>query len=138
MSVAVFLKLLAIFVIAFAGWVIGRLKWLGPPEVDPAKTLSNAAFYLFVPALLFRTTARLEGDADAAMEGGAVAVLQRAAADHADELGGVEILDVRERRPCRPSRRQGIGFRFLKTWRRVGIFWALYGDAFLDGWCATY
>jgi predicted permease len=27
---------------------------------DPARVLSNAAFYLFVPALLFRTTARLD------------------------------------------------------------------------------
>jgi predicted permease len=60
MSAAVFLKLLAIFTIAFLGWVIGRLKWLGPVEADPAKTLSNAAYYLFVPALLFRTTARLD------------------------------------------------------------------------------
>ena len=60
MTAAVFLKLLAIFTIAFIGWVIGRLKWLGPAEADPAKTLSNAAFYLFVPALLFRTSARLD------------------------------------------------------------------------------
>src|ERR1700736_5951744 len=45
------------------------------------------------------------------------------------------------RRPqpsCRPSRRQGVGFRFVKAGRRVGMFWVLYGDAFLDGWCATY
>ena len=31
-----------------------------PPAMDPARTLSNAAFYIFVPALLFRTTARIE------------------------------------------------------------------------------
>ena len=60
MSAAVFLKLFAIFAVAALGWVVGRLKWLGPAEVDPARTLSNAAFYIFVPALLFRTTARLD------------------------------------------------------------------------------
>ena len=60
MSAAVFAKLLAIFAIAALGWVVGRLKWLGSAEVDPARTLSNAAFYIFVPALLFRTTARLD------------------------------------------------------------------------------
>ena len=60
MSALVFFKLLAIFAIAALGWVIGKLKWLGPAEIDPARTLSNAAFYIFVPALLFRTTARLE------------------------------------------------------------------------------
>ncbi|MEO7337937.1 MAG: AEC family transporter [Caldimonas sp.] len=60
MSALVFFKLLAIFAIAALGWVIGKLKWLGPNEMDPARTLSNAAFYIFVPALLFRTTARLD------------------------------------------------------------------------------
>src|SRR3954466_12175538 len=60
MSAAVFAKLLAIFAVAGLGWVVGRLKWLGSAEMDPARTLSNAAFYIFVPALLFRTTARIE------------------------------------------------------------------------------
>jgi hypothetical protein len=60
LSSLVFFKLLAIFAIAALGWVIGKLKWLGPAAADPARTLSNAAFYIFVPALLFRTTARLE------------------------------------------------------------------------------
>jgi predicted permease len=58
MASAVFLKLLAIFLVVALGWVAGRLRWLG--DHDPARTLSNAAFYLFVPALLFRTTARVE------------------------------------------------------------------------------
>lgn len=40
------------------GWIAGRARWLG--ENDPARTLSNAAFYIFVPALLFRTIARLD------------------------------------------------------------------------------
>ena len=60
MSALVFFKLFAIFAIAALGWVIGKLKWLGPAGMDPARTLSNAAFYIFVPALLFRTTARID------------------------------------------------------------------------------
>ena len=58
MSTLVFLKLLAIFAVVALGWVAGRLRWLG--DNDPARTLSNAAFYIFIPALLFRTTARVE------------------------------------------------------------------------------
>jgi predicted permease len=62
MSSTVFLKLLAIFVVVAIGWIVGKLKWLGPgtQESDPARTLANAAFYIFVPALLFRTTARID------------------------------------------------------------------------------
>jgi len=63
MSALVLGKLAAIFAIALLGWVVGKLRWLGPPTMDPARTLSNAAFYIFVPALLFRTTARLEASA---------------------------------------------------------------------------
>ena len=58
MSTLIFLKLFAIFVVVALGWVAGKLKWLG--DKDPARTLSNAAFYIFIPALLFRTTARVE------------------------------------------------------------------------------
>ena len=53
-----FLKLLAIFVVVAIGWVVGRLQWLG--ERDAARTLSGAAFYIFIPALLFRTMVRLD------------------------------------------------------------------------------
>jgi malonate transporter len=62
MSMLVFYKLLAIFVTAAIGWIAGRMRWLGEAggASDPARTLSNAAFYIFVPALLFRTTARLD------------------------------------------------------------------------------
>jgi malonate transporter and related proteins len=43
------------------GYVAARQRWLGQPgEGDPARLLSNAAFYLFVPALLVRTTVRLD------------------------------------------------------------------------------
>lgn len=58
MSTVVFLKLVAIFVVVALGWVAGKLRWLG--DNDPARTLSNAAFYIFIPALLFRTTARVD------------------------------------------------------------------------------
>ncbi len=59
---AVLFKLLAIFLIVALGWFAGRMRWLGDERqgADPARTLSNAAFYIFVPALLFRTTSRIE------------------------------------------------------------------------------
>lgn len=58
MSLApVLLKLLAILCVIALGYVVGRLRWLG--DNDPARTLGNAAFFIFVPALLFRTTARI-------------------------------------------------------------------------------
>ena len=65
MSSLVFFKLVAIFVIVAIGWLVGKLKWLDPgrgvvPASDPARTLANAAYYIFVPALLFRTTARID------------------------------------------------------------------------------
>jgi malonate transporter and related proteins len=64
MSTPVFLKLLAILAIVCIGWVVGRLGWLGGREgsSDPARTLANAAYFIFVPALLFRTTARIALD----------------------------------------------------------------------------
>jgi hypothetical protein len=64
MTVVVFYKLLAIFVAVALGWIAGRMRWLGDERrgADPARTLSNAAFYIFVPALLFRTTSRLDFD----------------------------------------------------------------------------
>ncbi|MBC7728783.1 MAG: AEC family transporter [Microbacteriaceae bacterium] len=62
MSLILFNKLLAIFCTVALGWVAGRMRWLGEPAggIDPARLLSNAAFYIFVPALLFRTMARLD------------------------------------------------------------------------------
>ena len=58
MSTLVFLKLLAIFAVVALGWVVGKARWLG--DNDPARVLANAAYYIFVPALLFRTTARID------------------------------------------------------------------------------
>lgn len=62
MTAAVVYKLLAIVATVGLGWVAGRLRWLegGQAGSDPARLLSNAAFFLFVPALLFRTTTRLD------------------------------------------------------------------------------
>ncbi|MGY4827268.1 AEC family transporter [Sphaerotilaceae bacterium SBD11-9] len=51
-------KLLAIMGVVVIGYVVGRKGWLGGG--DPARVLSYAAFYIFVPALLFRTTSRIE------------------------------------------------------------------------------
>ena len=65
MSLIVFTKLLGIFCTVAVGWAAGRMRWLGEPAggLDPARLLGHAAFYIFVPALLFRATARLDVDA---------------------------------------------------------------------------
>lgn len=60
MTVAVAYKLLAIVLIVGLGYAVGRLRWLGPADAEPARVLSNAAFFIFAPALFFRTTARLD------------------------------------------------------------------------------
>ncbi len=64
MSLIVLHKLLAIVCTVALGWVAGRMRWLGeaggPAGSDPARLLGNAAFFIFVPALLVRTTARLD------------------------------------------------------------------------------
>jgi predicted permease len=64
MSWAIAAKLVAILVAVAIGWVVGRMRWLGGgpagSDTDPARVLANAAFFIFVPALLFRTTARLD------------------------------------------------------------------------------
>ena len=68
MNADVAYKLLAIFLIVAGSWCVGRARWLGPappkvqgaPIADPARVLGNAAFYIFIPALLCRTTARLD------------------------------------------------------------------------------
>jgi predicted permease len=61
-TLAILYKLLAIFLMVALGYGAGRMRWLGDERLgaDPARTLSNAAFYIFVPALLFRTTSRLQ------------------------------------------------------------------------------
>jgi malonate transporter and related proteins len=51
-------RLLVIFAVIGIGWVAGRTRLLGGD--DSARLMSNAAFYLFTPALLFRTTSRVD------------------------------------------------------------------------------
>ena len=58
MSWLVLQKLLAMFIVVALGWWAGRRRWLG--EGDAARVLANSAFMIFVPALLFRTAARLD------------------------------------------------------------------------------
>ena len=59
MSSVIALRLLSIFSVIALGWFAGRARLLGDSE-DTARLMSNAAFYLFTPALLFRTTARID------------------------------------------------------------------------------
>ncbi len=58
MSAVVFVKLLAIFAVVAIGWGAAKSGKLGAEE--GSRVLSAAAFYVFVPALLFRTTARID------------------------------------------------------------------------------
>lgn len=58
MTPVLFLKLAAIFVTIAIGWVAGRTRPFSGGEA--ARILSNAAFYVFAPALLFRATARID------------------------------------------------------------------------------
>ena len=51
-------KLLPIFLLALAGFLFGRSKAFDSGHVT--RGISNVAFYLFVPALLFRTTSRID------------------------------------------------------------------------------
>jgi len=62
MTLAIAYKLLAILFIVTLGWGAGRMHWLGTgnDSSDPARVLSNAALYIFIPALLLRTTIRLD------------------------------------------------------------------------------
>src|SRR5258705_3114603 len=54
LSSIVLLRLLAIFAVIGIGWAAGRSRMLGP---DAASVMGQAAFNVFTPALLFRTTA---------------------------------------------------------------------------------
>ncbi len=60
------LKLLGIFAVVGFGWAVGRAGWIdagsapGAARASVARVLASAAFVLFMPALLFRTTARID------------------------------------------------------------------------------
>jgi len=57
----VVVKLLGICAIVAVGWGVARTRLLG--EDEAARTLSNLAFFVFTPALLWRTTTRIDLDA---------------------------------------------------------------------------
>jgi predicted permease len=60
-TLPVLYKLLAIMLAVALGYAAGRLRWLAKAgEGDPARLLGNLAFMVFVPALLFRTAARID------------------------------------------------------------------------------
>lgn len=58
MTSELWIKLAAIFVVVAIGWGAGRTRLLGGG--DTVRAISNLAFYLFTPALLFRATARID------------------------------------------------------------------------------
>ena len=62
MTAAVLARLAAMFFTVALGWLAARQRWIGgrDDEAAVARLLGNLAFHLFVPALLFRTTARLD------------------------------------------------------------------------------
>ncbi len=60
MTYAVFHKLLAIFLTVGVGYVSSRLRWFGEVTPATARLLGDWVFNVFISALLFRTTARLD------------------------------------------------------------------------------
>jgi predicted permease len=61
LTTAVLAKLFGLFLTGALGWLAAQQRWLARPgDGDPGRLLAHAAFYLFVPALLLRTTVRLD------------------------------------------------------------------------------
>lgn len=60
MTLAIFYKLLAIFLTVGLGYLAARLRWFGEATAAEARLLSNLAMHVFVAALLFRTAARID------------------------------------------------------------------------------
>ena len=69
MPSAVILKLLAMLLVVALGWGVARLNLLDAPRpgqsqgegsAEATRLLSSVAFYVFIPALLFRVSARLD------------------------------------------------------------------------------
>lgn len=58
MTLAILFKLLVLVAVVAAGWYAGRTPLLRGPE--PLKAFSTLAFYLLIPALLFRSVARVD------------------------------------------------------------------------------
>ncbi len=55
MTLDIFFKLLVLVAVVGAGWYAGRTPLMAGPE--PVKAISTLAFYLLIPALLFRSMA---------------------------------------------------------------------------------
>ena len=60
MTLAIFHKLLAIFLTVGLGYLAARLRWFGEATPAVARLLGNLTMNVFVSALLFRTAARLD------------------------------------------------------------------------------
>ena len=69
MPSAVVFKLLAMLLVVALGWGVARLNLLGASRLgqspgegsaEATRLLSSVAFYVFIPALLFRASARLD------------------------------------------------------------------------------
>lgn len=60
MTLAIFHKLLAIFLTVGVGYLAARARWFGEVTAAEARLLGNLAMNVFVAALLFRTAARID------------------------------------------------------------------------------
>ena len=60
MTLDIFLKLLVLIGVVGAGWYAGRTPLMAGPE--PVKAFTTLAFYLLIPALLFRAMAKVDLD----------------------------------------------------------------------------
>ena len=60
MTLAIFHKLLAIFLTVGLGYVAARWRWFGEATPAAARLLGNLTINVFVAALLFRTAARID------------------------------------------------------------------------------
>lgn len=58
MTLALGAKLLSLLLTVAAGWLLGRGRWL--VDAAPSRTVGLIALYLFIPALMFRTTSRVD------------------------------------------------------------------------------
>ncbi|MFM2185665.1 MAG: hypothetical protein RIR43_237 [Pseudomonadota bacterium] len=58
MTLEIFFKLLVLVAVVGAGWYAGRTPLMSGPE--PVKAISTLAFYLLIPALLFRSMATVD------------------------------------------------------------------------------
>lgn len=58
MTLPILFKLLVLVAVVAAGWYAGRTPKLSGPE--PVQAMSALAFYLLIPALLFRATAKVD------------------------------------------------------------------------------